>query len=276
MLLLLCCVLLKKKRKRKIRVLPAASSRAAIHPIDPASTQLNFNPSSTFPFIYSLRHLLYRSTTTTATMTDSPGSPLSSIASDDISDRDDVKHVLSPSGSNKDITSSSNMPPSKRRRTGAASWDRNTPVSTTYQDDLPPAPASPSSSISSDTDGEIPNSPNTLALLGGSQEDDYSGQCNDQVTVCRWEGCDAGKLGNMDDLVHHIHNDHIGTRQKKYSCEWADCNRKGQTHASGYALRAHMRSHTREKPFYCSLPGMFFFFSFVWRLQRNATNDDRM
>ena len=130
-------------------------------------------------------------------MTDSPGSPLSSIASDDISDRDDVKHVLSPSGSNKDITSSSNMPPSKRRRTGAASWDRNTPVSTTYQDDLPPAPASPSSSISSDTDGEIPNSPNTLALLGGSQEDDYSGQCNDQVTVCRWEGCDAGKLGNM-------------------------------------------------------------------------------
>lgn len=175
-------------------------------------------------------------------MTDSAGSPLSSIASEDISDRDDAKQsLLSP------------MPPSKRRRTNL---DRNTPVSTTYQDDLH-APASPASSISSDTSGEVPNSPTTMALLGSSQEDDYSGQGNDQVTACRWEGCDAGDLGNMDELVLHIHNDHVGSRQKKYSCEWADCNRKGQTHASGYALRAHMRSHTREKPFFCSLPGIF-------------------
>lgn len=179
---------------------------------------------------------------------DSPGSPLSSIASDEISDREDAI----PSSAN------TNMPPSKRRRTGLAPQDGNTtPVSITYQDqeDLQP-PASPSTSISSDTSGEIPNSPTTLALLGNSQEEDYSGQGSDQVTVCRWEGCDAGDLGNMDDLVGHIHNEHIGSRQKKYSCEWADCNRKGQTHASGYALRAHMRSHTREKPFYCSLPGM--------------------
>lgn len=180
-------------------------------------------------------------------MTESPGSPLSSIASDDMSDRDDLKQGFSPSGSN--------MPPSKRRRTGVASWDRNTPVSTTFQDDLPPP--SPSTSISSDTSGDIPNSPNTLALIGGSQDDDYSGQGNDQVTICRWDGCDAGDLGNMDGLVKHIHEEHVGSRQKKYSCEWSDCSRKGQTHASGYALRAHMRSHTREKPFYCALPGKF-------------------
>ncbi|KAL4774925.1 hypothetical protein BDW60DRAFT_226635 [Aspergillus nidulans var. acristatus] len=178
-------------------------------------------------------------------MADSPGSPLSSVASDDMSDRDDPKQGVS--------TPSSNMPPSKRRRTGMASWDRNTPVSTSFQDELPPPP-SPSSSISSDTSGEIPNSPNTLSLIGANQDEDYSGFCNDQVTVCRWEGCDFKDLGNMDDLVQHIHNEHVGSRQKKYSCEWSDCTRKGQTHASGYALRAHMRSHTREKPFYCALP----------------------
>ncbi|KAL4976769.1 hypothetical protein BDW66DRAFT_134255 [Aspergillus desertorum] len=178
-------------------------------------------------------------------MADSPGSPLSSVVSDDMSDRDDPKQGVS--------TPSSNMPPSKRRRTGMASWDRNTPVSTSFQDELPPPP-SPSSSISSDTSGEIPNSPNTLSLIGANQDEDYSGYCNDQVTVCRWEGCDFKDLGNMDDLVQHIHNEHVGSRQKKYSCEWSDCTRKGQTHASGYALRAHMRSHTREKPFYCALP----------------------
>ncbi|RDW76388.1 C2H2-type zinc finger protein [Aspergillus mulundensis] len=178
-------------------------------------------------------------------MADSPGSPLSSVASDDMSDRDESKQGVS--------TPSSNMPPSKRRRTGMASWDRNTPVSTTFQDELPP-PASPSSSISSDTSGEIPNSPTTLSLIGANQDEDYSGLCSDQVTVCRWDGCDFKDFGNMDDLVQHIHNEHVGSRQKKYSCEWSDCTRKGQTHASGYALRAHMRSHTREKPFYCALP----------------------
>ncbi|KAL2872078.1 C2H2-type zinc finger protein [Aspergillus lucknowensis] len=178
-------------------------------------------------------------------MAESPGSPLSSVASDDMSDREDSKQGFSPS--------TANMPPSKRRRTGMASWDRNTPVSTSFQDELPPPP-SPSSSISSDTSGEIPNSPTTLSLIGANQDEDYSGQCNDQVTVCRWEGCDFKDLGNMDDLVQHIHNEHVGSRQKKYSCEWSDCPRKGQTHASGYALRAHMRSHTREKPFYCALP----------------------
>ncbi|KAJ5370403.1 uncharacterized protein N7496_006495, partial [Penicillium cataractarum] len=175
--------------------------------------------------------------------------PLSSIGTADDSDRDSVKHE-----SRAQSPSASNMPPSKRRRTGVASWDRHTPMSS-LQDEVPPPP-SPTASISSDTSGEIPNSPLLFgaALGGNTQEDDYSGQSGDQVTVCLWDGCTAGDLGNMDGLVQHIHNEHIGTRQKRYSCEWMDCSRKGQTHASAYALRAHMRSHTREKPFYCTLP----------------------
>jgi hypothetical protein len=107
--------------------------------------------------------------------------------------------------------------------------------------------------LSEDTDGSVPASPHHPGM---SAEDDYG---QEQVTVCKWEGCDIGDLENMDKLVDHLHEDHIGTRQKKYSCEWSDCNRKGIPHASGYALRAHMRSHTREKPFYCTLPGRFMF-----------------
>ncbi|KAJ5459277.1 hypothetical protein N7530_011221 [Penicillium desertorum] len=178
---------------------------------------------------------------------DSPGSPLSSVGSLETSDHESMKHE-----SRAHSPSTSNMPPSKRRRTGVASWDQQTPLSS-VQDEIHPPP-SPTASISSDSSGDIPNSPSILSLLGTNQEEDYSGQSTDQVTICRWEGCTAGDLGNMDGLVQHLHNEHIGSRQKRYSCEWSDCTRKGQTHASAYALRAHMRSHTREKPFYCTLP----------------------
>lgn len=102
------------------------------------------------------------------------------------------------------------------------------------------------SDVSSDTSGDIPSSPLNARL----DEEDFQ----DQVTVCDWDGCPAGDQGDMDKLVEHIHNSHIESRQKKYTCEWKTCNRKGLPHASGYALKAHMRSHTREKPFYCYLP----------------------
>lgn len=105
------------------------------------------------------------------------------------------------------------------------------------------------SDVSSDTDGDVPSSP----INARQDEDDFQ----EQITVCAWEGCRTGDMGNMDKLVEHIHNDHIESRQKKYTCEWVGCSRKSMPHASGYALKAHMRSHTREKPFYCYLPGMF-------------------
>ena len=107
------------------------------------------------------------------------------------------------------------------------------------------------SDISSDTSGSVPGSPMEAEELEHAE----------QVTMCKWDGCDMD-MGNMDDLVKHIHDEHIGLRRAKYACEWDDCNRKGMAHASGYALRAHMRSHTKEKPFYCTLPGkqaLFFF-----------------
>ncbi|KAH7388810.1 hypothetical protein BKA66DRAFT_511163 [Pyrenochaeta sp. MPI-SDFR-AT-0127] len=170
---------------------------------------------------------------------ESPGSDLSEYGSEDFPE--DVKldrhHSMEPTPDH-DLE----QRPNKRIR-----LNNRAPSS-------PPAninimPPEEEADLSEDTDGSVPASPNHHP--GMSQDDDFG---QDQVTVCKWEGCQAGDVQNMDNLVEHLHDDHIGTRQKKYSCEWSDCTRKGIPHASGYALRAHMRSHTREKPFYCTLP----------------------
>jgi uncharacterized Zn-finger protein len=133
----------------------------------------------------------------------------------------------------------SQPPPAKRQKVGEGS-QRATPAPQDADFDA-------LSSISSDTSGDVPQSPT------GQRPDEE--ESHEQVTVCSWEGCGAGDFGNMDRLVDHIHNDHIEARGKKYTCEWEDCPRKSMAHASAYALKAHVRSHTRQKPFYCALPG---------------------
>ncbi|KAL3420808.1 C2H2 finger domain-containing protein [Phlyctema vagabunda] len=131
-------------------------------------------------------------------------------------------------------------PPAKRQRLGEPSSLRATPTAAPQVD-------FDAGSVSSDSSGDVPNDPN-------NQRPEDDDPIHEQVTFCQWVGCDAGDQGNMDKLVEHIHNEHIETRLKKYTCEWSDCSRRSMPHASGYALKAHMRSHTREKPFYCALP----------------------
>ncbi|KAH9870502.1 hypothetical protein IAQ61_005977 [Plenodomus lingam] len=171
-------------------------------------------------------------------MMESPGSDLSDYASDDFPE--DVKGARM----SYEATPDRDHRPSKRPRLNIRAPSSPPPAHMTTT-----LPADEEEELSEDTDGSVPASPNHHP--GMSQEEEYG---QEQVTVCKWEGCQVGDVQNMDNLVEHLHEDHIGTRQKKYSCEWSDCTRKGIPHASGYALRAHMRSHTREKPFYCTLP----------------------
>jgi hypothetical protein len=144
--------------------------------------------------------------------------------------------------------------PSKRQKVGEDSATSSTAVHEPEADvdahaDPDNDPLDGMSDVSEDTEGDIPSSP----ISARFDEDDFQ----EQVTLCQWDGCSEPDFHNMDTLVKHIHDDHIDTRQRKYTCEWNGCNRKSMAHASGYALKAHMRSHTREKPFYCYLPGMY-------------------
>jgi hypothetical protein len=169
------------------------------------------------------------------------GSPLSDLSSDDFEGEEEQERILAELEAK---ATEALMPPAKRQKLGDSS-KRGTP---TPHQDL-------DGDISSDTSGEVPSSPSNPR----PEDDDAHGQ----VTVCAWMGCNAGDLGDMDKLVAHIHEEHIETRTKKYTCEWSNCTRRSVNHTSGYALKAHIRSHTREKPFYCALPGMAFTFE-IW------------
>jgi hypothetical protein len=201
-----------------------------------------------------------------STVMDSPDSPLSDVRSDEI-DEEFPQSARTPSAS--PVFEEPHQRPAKRQRvSGGATRGGHRKASNNPH---PPAPSIPTfdvheeaaglanipsdEDISSDTDGSVPGSPHLGATTAGDDEGDMPLGGKEQISVCKWEGCEAGDLGNMDLLVKHLHEEHIHARQKKYSCEWIDCSRKGIPHASGYALRAHMRSHTREKPFFCTLPG---------------------
>ena len=152
------------------------------------------------------------------------------------------------------------MPPAKRRRLAHPARSSSRSPIPAHVSNLNASPSvQGDEDISSDTSGSVPGSPRALNVQIGP-DDDTLGQ--EQIRTCFWEGCSAGELDNQDDLVRHVHDDHIGAAKRtKYTCEWGDCKAKGKTQMSAYALRAHMRSHTKEKPFYCALPGTLLYHS---------------
>ncbi|XP_072020884.1 transcriptional activator GLI3-like isoform X2 [Amphiura filiformis] len=74
------------------------------------------------------------------------------------------------------------------------------------------------------------------------------------VTDCEWTDCNK-KFDTLEQLVHHINNDHIHNERKEFICRWADCIREEKPFKAQYMLVVHMRRHTGEKPHKCTFEG---------------------
>ena len=179
-------------------------------------------------------------------------SPASSDLSDPPSVESDAEEHLSTavpsSRPSVDMTHTDDhlAPPSKRRKTGPNTASNNFDREASSQ---PAAEDDDILSISSDGYSSAPGSPT---------HDEYALR-DEAQTTCLWKDCDFGDAVNNDELVRHVQGTHCATggpKKSKYVCEWGECQRKTSNHPSGYALKAHMRSHTKEKPYYCALPGM--------------------
>ncbi len=179
-------------------------------------------------------------------MASSPVSTLSSLSSDDFPE--DMHPPSDHDATENEELTVPYMPPAKRRRVTVprrSPYNLNSPIIGLI---TAPTPMDGISDVSSDTTSSLPGSPRTMPdeVTVGAE----------QVRVCSWDGCEAGDLGNQDLLVKHVHDEHVGAvKRVKYTCEWKDCKAKSKLQLSAYSLRAHLRSHTKEKPFYCALPG---------------------
>lgn len=180
-------------------------------------------------------------------------SPLSSVSGDDEGPPRSSRSHSTISDNDNTAT----MRPTKKRKVSAR-LDRvlSPQPGDSPNTQLDPVLPADLSDVSSDTIGSVPPSPRPHPAGQPATMDEY-GLSSEQVRWCAWDGCDAGDMGDQDRLIAHINDIHIGQRgpKAKYPCEWNDCKAKGKQHGSAYSLRNHVKSHTKERAHYCTLPG---------------------
>ncbi|VDN33453.1 unnamed protein product [Gongylonema pulchrum] len=74
---------------------------------------------------------------------------------------------------------------------------------------------------------------------------------------CLW--VDRNRICNrlfysIDHIVSHLQHEHVGVTDSPFHvCQWKDCSRKGRIFKAKYKLVNHIRVHTGERPFPCTM-----------------------
>ncbi|CAG8671791.1 4998_t:CDS:2 [Funneliformis caledonium] len=71
---------------------------------------------------------------------------------------------------------------------------------------------------------------------------------------CMWRGC-TKVLVSLDLLISHVGDSHIGSGKATYSCDWEGCTRGQKPFTKRHKMYNHLRTHTGERPFICSVNG---------------------
>jgi hypothetical protein len=72
--------------------------------------------------------------------------------------------------------------------------------------------------------------------------------------TCRWAGCNE-IFFSLEDLIHHVGQVHIGSGKPGYVCEWEGCTRGDKPFTKRHKMYNHLRTHTGERPYQCSIEG---------------------
>ncbi|CAG8819644.1 20915_t:CDS:2, partial [Racocetra persica] len=71
---------------------------------------------------------------------------------------------------------------------------------------------------------------------------------------CMWRGC-TKVLDSLESLISHVGDSHIGSGKATYACDWEGCLRGQKPFTKRHKMYNHLRTHTGERPFVCSVNG---------------------